>query len=578
MVGDVDGGALVTVLGGGVPEPDVLTDVLGRKPDRAVSPRWGHGQAAVGVGVGDGPPVAVPDRVTRGGGEGAVVAAGHHDLAHTGRLPTRDRDPRGGVQVARRDPGRLDGGVDGVDVRVCCRGDRHGAPGVVVVEPVVGEVLKVRVEATGGDPAVGGVGVEHGGVTVSQQERRGGLPPRTEPVHSDEFVDASGSAEFGEESAAADGLELAGVTHQHDPPPVPVGERDEVVEGGGADHARLIHDHRRSRRQPVSVQWGPVGAGVFVQELGDRVGGHPCLAFEDTGRLRRGRHPEHDPTVTAQVVDRGAQHGGLARPGRTLDQHERVPPSDSAGGVSLHDVEPDGLDGGRWCGLVGLAPHGPRDDVFFLGEDGAARVLGAGRFDPHRPAIPRPVTFRPCIGVEVRTPVDYPIHSTLQHTRPPGRAHRLRRDHVRDRSHDIGPRPRRPARRQPVQHIRRRHASSRCAVAGGADDVGPHTRRRAAELVGLGLPPCRQIGDTVAGLVRAGVDRGFAGERSTFPPRWIATFTTPELGQLRLEGGFDLRGPLGERSQEFVGDTGDLGLTVHDRPPHHAEPFAQPGP
>ena len=51
-----------------------------------------------------------------------------------------------------------------------------------------------------------------------------------------------------EQPTAADGLQLAGITDQHDTPALRVGEADELVDGGGADRAGFVDDHRRSRR------------------------------------------------------------------------------------------------------------------------------------------------------------------------------------------------------------------------------------------------------------------------------------------------------------------------------------------
>ena len=52
-----------------------------------------------------------------------------------------------------------------------------------------------------------------------------------------------------------------------------------------------------------------------------------------------------------EVVDRGLQHGGLARTGRPDHQDESVPAGDGRGGVGLHHVEVSALDGGgRRCG------------------------------------------------------------------------------------------------------------------------------------------------------------------------------------------------------------------------------------
>ena len=107
LVGDVDGVALVAVLGRRVPQPDVLADVLGGQGDGAVSADVGHGERAVGVDAGDGPPVAVADRLTCGGEEVTVVAAGDDDVADVGALTAADQRRPGRGRGRRRRGGRV---------------------------------------------------------------------------------------------------------------------------------------------------------------------------------------------------------------------------------------------------------------------------------------------------------------------------------------------------------------------------------------------------------------------------------------------------------------------------------------
>ena len=124
-----DGVGLVAVLGRRVAEPDVLAGVVGGEGDGAVSRQVGHGEFAVGVGVGDGPQFAVADRLPGVGDEVSVVAAGGDDIAGMGVFAAADRDAQVGVEVAGVEAGGLDRCVDGVDVFVGAGGDRDRVAG-----------------------------------------------------------------------------------------------------------------------------------------------------------------------------------------------------------------------------------------------------------------------------------------------------------------------------------------------------------------------------------------------------------------------------------------------------------------
>ena len=93
-------------------------------------------------------------------------------------------------------------------------------PRVVVVDPGGGDAGEVVVEGAGDDPAVGLVGVEGARVAGSQLQGRGGFPAVGEAVDVFELVDAAGGAQLGEQAAAADGLQLARVADEGEPPPV----------------------------------------------------------------------------------------------------------------------------------------------------------------------------------------------------------------------------------------------------------------------------------------------------------------------------------------------------------------------
>jgi len=92
VVSDVDGDALVAVLGGRVAELHVGADVVDGETNVAVARKRGHGDRAVVVGRGDGPAVAVADRVAGAGGEGAVVASGHDHVTDACLVTAADHD------------------------------------------------------------------------------------------------------------------------------------------------------------------------------------------------------------------------------------------------------------------------------------------------------------------------------------------------------------------------------------------------------------------------------------------------------------------------------------------------------
>ncbi len=77
-------------------------------------------------------------------------------------------------------------------------------------------------------------------------ELQGGdlFPGVAEAVDGGQFVGPPGAAQLVEHAAPADGLELAGVTHQHQSPSLRHGQADEVVDAAGAKHAGLVKDKR----------------------------------------------------------------------------------------------------------------------------------------------------------------------------------------------------------------------------------------------------------------------------------------------------------------------------------------------
>ena len=129
-----------------------------------------------------------------------------------------------------------------------------------------------------------------------------------------EFVRATGGTEFLEHAASADGLELVRVADERESPLVLFGVDDESVEVGGVQHAGFVDDHGRAR---PAVEPCPVRVGVveFVEELGDGVGWHPGLGFQDTCRLGRRCEPDHRSGLRVEIGDGGLEHAGLAGTG-----------------------------------------------------------------------------------------------------------------------------------------------------------------------------------------------------------------------------------------------------------------------
>ena len=131
---------------------------------------------------------------------------------------------RGHVEVSGVEPGGLHGGVNGVDVVFVEATRASVSPRWWCSIHGVGIAFEVVVECAGDDPVVRFVGVEGARIAGSQQQRRGSLPGMDEAVQPFELVDPAVGAQFGEQAATADGLQLAMVADQHEPPLVRLGE------------------------------------------------------------------------------------------------------------------------------------------------------------------------------------------------------------------------------------------------------------------------------------------------------------------------------------------------------------------
>ena len=97
--------------------------------------------------------------------------------------------------------------------------------------------------------------------------------------------------------------------------------------------------------------------------------GTPVSRSRTRAAFAVGATPNTGTAVGVEVVDGGAQHRGLAGAGRADDEHEPVVAGDRCGGVGLQHIQTCRLDGGGWCGVVGLGVERPGEDEFFFGED-----------------------------------------------------------------------------------------------------------------------------------------------------------------------------------------------------------------
>ena len=183
------------------------------------------------------------------------------------------------VEVPGAAAGGLDGGVDCLDVLAGGSGDRDAPALGGGVEPEPGDTPEMIIEGTGLDPSVFEVRVEGPHAAVSQQAGRGGFPRRAEPVDTGQLMRSSGGAEFVERTAASDGLELAWVTGEDEPPRPLFGERDQPIEGAGANHPDLINQECGPSSQPVAGVGWPVGSFPFVEELGAGPARQSCCSI-----------------------------------------------------------------------------------------------------------------------------------------------------------------------------------------------------------------------------------------------------------------------------------------------------------
>ena len=263
-----------------------------------------------------------------------------------------------------------------------------------------------------------------------------------------------------------------------------------MVQIGGRHHPGFVDDQRRPLGQPPHrLRAG--GLGPFVEQLRDRVGRHPGLAFQHPRRLRGRRDTEHPTPLLVEIVDRGAKHRGLAGTRRSDHHHQPVAAGDRGSSVGLQHIETLGGDRGRRGGWVELGVEGPGDDRFLLADHLTRRHLRGDGFDPHRPPIrPAPLAVTPG-RVKLDALREHPVHRLLHQQRPVLTGDvRAWPEAVRDRTQHIHPVPRRTPPRKIAEHIRDRHRRLLEGLgAGGLDDRGGQHRRGEADSGCFGQPP-----------------------------------------------------------------------------------------
>ncbi len=217
------GVALVAVFGDGVGEFDGVPRRVPRDNHGAGLAQLGQGERSV---VGDpchGPAVTVPHHLPHIGAKVPEVAAGRHHIPHQHLDAVANDRGSGGVEFPGRDPGGLEVGVDEPGVVVGRRRHRERLAGRVSLAPRGGDGVEVFGEGAGLDAAVCFVGVEDGGVAVSELEGCGGFPRFGEAVDGVELDRGDDAGDLRQQAAAADGLQLARITHQHQTPVLLVG-------------------------------------------------------------------------------------------------------------------------------------------------------------------------------------------------------------------------------------------------------------------------------------------------------------------------------------------------------------------
>jgi len=348
-VAGVGGDALATVHGGGIPELDMLGDVVAREPQSPPGLGVHDVEGPVVVRDGDGPPVAVLDEVGGGGPKAPVVVAGDDRVPAGDECPVGERrllphrasgvlqpgEPVGAgadVQAGGQLPGR--GQHDRVEA-----GGPVGRPGGVGVVGDRGQVPDV-------DPVLVDVEPDAGGVAGADGQAGGGLGLVTEPDQLGEGDRADGGLHVAQHTTGGDGGQLPVVADEADAGAPAEGEPGDGGEVAGGGHSGLVDDDEgvlvdrfRPVRQVVAVLEVP-------DELGEGVGVASGLLTEDRRGHRGGRQPEHRPLLA--VVAGGP--GPAAGPGGGERGHGGGLPGPGGGDRQLQPA----AGGGHLMDQVGL--------------------------------------------------------------------------------------------------------------------------------------------------------------------------------------------------------------------------------
>ena len=520
--------------------------------------------------VGDAPEFTVADGFVVVGAQGAVVAAGDDEVAGARCLGSGDTDRAQLVDVAAVAPEHLDGVVEGVDVLVGLGADGQPTSVEVVVEPGLGDGVEVVVDGAGDDLVVVEVGVERFG----------------SPARSWRLAACSHSLRKRWMVASSRGRPVRQSSSNMPPRPTAWSwcgspTRTSRQPWDTARPTRRSSDSvpsmplssttsGRARREPVAGA-GSARLEPLVEELGDGVGRHPGLRFEDTGGLGRRGDAEDRAPIAAEVGDGGPERGRLAGAGGTDDEDEAVVAGDGAGGVGLEWVEAvglrrsgDGAGGGSWASMANVRMRSSWARTTFVGE------VGLDRLDPHR-------TVRRWRGGR---------------RRPRGRGRcgwrRPRPWLGRSRRPSRGPGRRATGRAVSQMALMMSMGSqvdflaltwSRISsrsdglvvVLGAAGDIVQvrHEALGAPAVVGrLGSPARRRARRAVVPVLSAR-ESSEASRFSSARSRRVGSrpSRSRKVGELDVEEVVDLCGALREPLEELGGEAGDLGLAVDDLGP-----------
>ena len=324
---------------------------------------------------------------------------------------------------------------------------------------------------SGDDPVVGLVGVEGAGITGSQLQRRGSLPVVFEAVEVFELVDLAVGAQFGEQAAPADGLQLAVVADEHEAPLVRLGETDELMQRRGG---RTCRPRRRRVSPRGRAGTRAVAAGRAVATRGAvwrrcrRASRCPVRVPGPLSPSGRHRTPA-DGGRAGRRRRRRASGSCRHRPGRPPTRDGRRRPPRRRRRPATHRVRPD-----RRCLTAtrfGLSIHRPGDNPLLLDEHRLGREPRRRRLDPQRATI-RVSTLRRVGRIQVDAAFEHLVGGVFDR-RCPAVSRHLRHGTVQvtDRLDDIGPAPRRVLRRHRLDNVGDGQRVRRGTVGGGPPDV-----------------------------------------------------------------------------------------------------------